>query len=205
MRKISDESRKKIELAVEQAEATTSGEIVPVILKQSDLYPAGHFRLALVIGVIFSLIYYYGFEFEDSLGLIWVQLPGMLLGYLLAYLPFVKRLVTTSSELQEESYQRAVQVFHEHQVSMTRDRTGIMIFISLLERRVLVMADAGINQSVAPDYWDQIVKRMVDQIKQGDEVGAMVEAIGECGKSLSSSFPRKPDDTNEVKDQLITD
>ncbi|MBT3235819.1 MAG: hypothetical protein HN353_07700 [Bdellovibrionales bacterium] len=205
MKRVDDSSRKKIEQAVAKAELQTSGEIVPVILKQSDLYPAAHFRLALVVGVIFSLIYYYRFDFDDPIALIWVQIPGMLLGYLVAFIPFFKRLLTTKSELQEESHQRAIQIFHEHQVSMTRDRTGIMIFISLLERRVLVLADAGINQQVAANYWDQLVATLVGRIKEGREIEGIIEAIEECGKALSNSFPRKDDDTNEISDQLVTD
>ncbi len=203
--KINENDLSRIATAVKVAEQNTSGEIVPVILKQSDLYPAAHFRLSLVVGITFAIGCYYGYEFEDPITLLWFQLPGMLIGYLLAYIPQIKRAFSTGQELSEESYQRAVQVFHEHNVSMTRDRTGIMIFITLLERKVYIMADAGINQQVADDYWDQMVATLVESIKNGRAVEGLEEAIKECGNSLSSAFPRQSDDQNEISDDLVTE
>ena len=110
---ITDKDKEIIKNAIKEVELTTSGEIVPVILKQSDFYPAAHFRLALIMGILFSIVCYYSYDFDDPIALIWIQIPGMLLGYLLAYIPFVKRIFTTSREMQEEVYQRSLEVFYE--------------------------------------------------------------------------------------------
>jgi len=190
---------------IKEVETKTSGEIVPVILSQSDFYPAAHFRLALIMGIVFSIICYYNYDFDDPIVLIWGQFPGMLLGYALAYIPFVKRLLTTATEMQEEVYQRALEVFYENKVSMTRDRTGIMIFISLLERKVEVLADCGINEKVDKNYWNELVQDLAMDISKGNRVEGLIKAIEKCGKSLADFFPIKEDDTNEISDQLITD
>jgi len=203
--KINEREKELIKEAIKKAESNTSGEIVPVILDQSDFYPAAHFRLSLLFGIIFALICYYTYDFDDPIILIWIQVPGMILGYLLAFIPFLKRQLISNAEMQEEVYQRALQVFYENKVSMTKDRTGIMIFISLLERRVEVLADCGINEKVEKDYWNNLVNWLIKKIKEGNKIEGLVSAIDTCGKSLMEFFPIKEDDTNEVSDELITE
>jgi putative membrane protein len=203
--KLSIEEKAFIKKSIKEAEETTSGEIVPVILSKSDFYPAAHFRFALIMSILFSFICYYTIDFDDPITLLWVQIPGMITGYLLAYIPFVKRLFSTKSELKEEVYQRALEVFHNHRVSMTKDRTGIMIYISLLEKKVEVLADCGINEKVDKDYWDKLVATLLIQISEKKLVKGLGNAITECGKSLEESFPIQSDDTNEISDDLITD
>jgi putative membrane protein len=203
--KITDQDKIMIKEAVEKAESRTSGEILPVILKQSDFYPAAHFRLAIVMGILFSIIAYNTYDFDDPITLLWVQLPGMITGYALAFIPFFKRLFTTKNEMNEESHQRAIEVYFENKVSMTKDRTGIMIFVSLLEHKVEVLADCGINSKVDKDYWNVLVADLASNIGLGNKTKGMIKAIETCGKSLEKEFPIRSDDTNEVSDNLIVE
>jgi putative membrane protein len=151
------------------------------------------------------MICYYTYDFDDPIALIWIQIPGILIGYLLAYIPTIKRLFITTKEIQEEVYQRSLEIFYENKVSMTRDRTGIMIFISLLERKVEVLADCGINEKVEKDYWNNLVQTLSIEISKGNMIDGVVHSIATCGNKLVESFPVKADDTNEVSDELITD
>lgn len=201
---ISQKDKDFLKETVKKAESKTSGEIVPVILDKSDFYPAAHFRLALIIGILFSFTCYYTFDFDDPIILIWIQIPGMIIGYLLAYIAPIKRLLTSQSEMDEETFQRALEVFYKNSVSMTKDRTGIMIYISLLERKAFILADCGINEKVASDYWDKLILKLISKIKDGHIVHGLSEAITECGKSLEASFPIQHDDTNEISNDLIT-
>ena len=203
--KITEADKSLISEAVKKAEAKTSGEILPVIVEKSDFYPAAHFRIALVMGILFSVVFYYNYDFEDPIFLLWIQFPGMIIGYALAFIPFFKRLLTTRAEMDEEVHQRAVGIYFENKVSMTRDRTGVMIFVSLLERRVEVLADCGINAKVGKNYWNEIVDALVSNIAQNKIIEGMVSAIGSCGQKLTAAFPIKSDDSNEILDELITE
>lgn len=203
--KISSSDKEFIKNTIRETELKTSGEIVPVVLSKSDFYPAAHFRISLFFAFLSSLVAYSLYDFDDPIVLIWIQIPGMILGYLLGYIPFLKRLASTESEMNEEVYQRAVEVFHTTNVSKTKDRTGIMIFVSLLERRVEVMADIGIDSVVSDDYWDKLVSELVVKIKSGKVIEGIAGAIEICGEDLIENFPIKADDQNEITDELITD
>ncbi len=203
--KIDEQDKKLIEEAVRKSELKTSGEIVPVILKKSDSYPAAHFRLALITGIIFALICYYSYDFDDPIILLWIQIPGVILGFILAYIPRLKRLFTLQSEIEEEVYQRAIQAFYENKVSITKDRTGIMIFISMLEKKVEILADCGINEKVGKEYWNDLVNALIKQIREGHEIEGIINTIHSCGNSLNKFFPIQEDDINEITNKLITD
>ena len=197
--------REKIKEAISEAEKSTSGEIVPIVLKQSDLYPAAHFRCAIFFAFIPPLILYYSFvDVPDPMYFIWGQIPGLILGYFLAYSPRVKRLFSTQNELAEEVHQRAVQAFFNNNLHTTRDRTGILIMASLLEHRVEILADSGINEKVPPRTWRKVLNPMVKKIKKGNLTEGLCEAINSCGSILTEHFPIKPDDKNELSNEVIT-
>jgi putative membrane protein len=199
---ISENEKALISEAIKKVELRTSGEVVPMIVKESDLYPAAHFRLSLVIGLLFSFLCYYGYDFQDPLVLIAVQIPGMLLGYFLAYIPFFKRAFSSKAEMAEEVHQRAIEAFYKSEVSMTKNRTGILIFVSMLEHKIEVLADCGISDEVSTDYWNELVSHLGQKIAQGKLAEGMVQAIENCGEILSTHFPRKENDINEIADKL---
>ncbi len=202
---ITDSDKEKIKAIIETAEAKTSGEFVPVILKSSDQYAAAHYRLALILSGFMATATYYFLDMTDPIILIWASLAGLLLGYLLCFIPTVKKVFITQDEIAEETYQRALQAYFELGITNTKRRTGVMIFLSLMERRVFILADAGINQVVGENYWDQQVSTLVNSIKQNDFITGMETVIGQIGEKLKENFPITDDDTNELTDQLITD
>ena len=85
----------------------------------------------------------------------------------------------------------------------TRDITGIMILITKLQRKIEVLADCGINEKVEKSYWDNLVQSLTSDIAKGNLVDGLVRAIETCGESLSSSFPLKENDSNEISNDLI--
>ena len=115
----------------------------------------------------------------------------------------MRRLVLSGEEMDREVRQRAVEAFVEHEVFATRERTGVLIFLSLFERRVVVLGDSGINARVKPGEWDGIVAGIVAGIKRGQPGQALVEAIGRCGELLQrEGVERRADDANELPDRL---
>ncbi|MCH2109570.1 MAG: hypothetical protein MK135_09580, partial [Polyangiaceae bacterium] len=85
-------------------------------------------------------------------------------------------------------------------VTETRDRSGILLFLSELEGRVVLLADKGIHDRVEEDEWSQDVDRLVDAIKKGKPGAGTIECVQRLGSLLASSFPPREDDENELAD-----
>jgi putative membrane protein len=200
----SEEEIKQIESAVSEAEGRTSGEIVPMVVDQSYDYP----RAEIIGGGFFSLatgiVLSWAFGGES----IWIFLPIFLLGYfpfklLIRNIPALKKGLISSAEIAEEVEEKALVSFVEQGLHHTRDATGILILISLFEKRVHVLADRGINKVVPPHTWEEIVTTVTDGIHNGRTCEALVDAIRRCGDLLEESFPVKKDDTDELPNLIL--
>ena len=126
----------------------------------------------------------------------------MAIVYLLANIPFIDRLIVPKSVMRQKVNQRAERHFLESGVYDTKDRTGILIFISYLERRVELLADKGISEKIPQEKWDAIVGHIIDGIKSNQLVKHLSGSIRECGNLLAEQFPIQPDDENELKDDI---
>lgn len=198
------EEQENIELAVKQAESRTSGEIVPMVVDNSYDYPRaeliGAGTLALATGLLISWL----FGGES----IWWFVPAYILSFLIFYLliknvEWLKRKLIHPDELSAEVKEKAVLSFVEQGLHETRDRTGILILISLFEHRVQVLADSGINAKVPPHTWDEIVAVIIDGLKNRNAAAAVCQAVERCGELLEEHFPRKTDDTDELPNLII--
>lgn len=143
--------RDRISSAVREAEKQTTGEIVPMIVAQSDDYPGARWRLAIVTALLFGFLAYFFLYDFDPVWILWAQIPGLYLGYWLGSFGAVLRPFLLSSKIDEEVHQRAVQAFFSRDLHATQDRTGILVMASLLEHRVEILADTGINAKVSKD------------------------------------------------------
>ena len=63
-------------------------------------------------------------------------------------IPTLRRFLVSPDEMDHQVRRRALQAFVEHEVFATRERTGVLLILSLFERRVVVLGDAGINAKV---------------------------------------------------------
>jgi putative membrane protein len=208
-----DEAR--IRDAVGRAEERTAGEIVPVVVPRSDDYEmavwrgAGAAVLLVLLGVLLTLRFY------DGWGLGWLFAPwGVALsvltagtaGALLARFVYpLQRLLAGGDHLDETVHGRAMQAFVEEEVFDTRDRTGILLFVSLREHRIEVLGDAGINRQVDPDDWVEMVARIQRGIQNDNLTEGLVEAIEMCGQLLErKGVDLRADDENELSDTVRT-
>ncbi len=205
----------RISEAVGQAETQTAGEIVPVIVAQSDTYDASIWRGAsacavLALGLVLLFVQFYqgwGFGWVyTSWGVVLIALAAGSLGAgAVALVPALQRWLAGPDRLNRTVHHRAMRAFVEEEVFDTRDRTGILLFVSLLEHRIEVLGDTGINQKVEPDDWVQVVERIRAGIKNENLTEGLVEAIGMCGNLLErSGVEIRPDDTNELTNRVRT-
>lgn len=208
----SDSAQARIREAVKEAEGRTSGEIVPYVVGASDTYAAALWLSALLGALLAPLVALLAYERLEIWGLpwaVWMTTPvlaGAALGYLgaAAVGPW-RRLLIGEETLERRTRRRAAVAFLEEEVFKTRDRTGVLIFLSLFEHRVVVMGDEGINRVVDEAAWRRMVDGIVAGIRAGRPAEALVEAIRECGELLERhQLAIRPDDTDELSDELRT-
>ena len=219
-RLFSREEEEKVRAAVNAAEGQTSGEIVPYVVAASDTYEGALWKSAalgaltapLAWGILEWKLDLWGGSFGSLLGnaagavLRWAvpALAGAALAYGAALgLPALRRWLIPAEVMERRARRRAAVAFLEEEIFRTDERTGILIFLSLFERRVVVMGDEGINRRVAPEEWQGIVDGIVTGIRQERSVEALVAAIGECGGLLQRrGVEIGPEDENELSDEL---
>ena len=199
----SETEREAISQAIEKAESKTSGEIVPVILNASDHYPGARWRVATSVALLLGLITMLAVPDLSGLYLLVALCLYVFLGHLLATQAQVLRLALSQSEIDEEVQQKAYESFMQLNLHRTKDRTGILIFVSMLEHRIMVIADSGINDEAPENYWQDVVAVLSARIRSGDLANGLCEAITLCGELLAEKFPISEDDQNELKNTVI--
>jgi putative membrane protein len=212
---LSSEEKKRIGDAVLAAEVNTGGEIVTAIIPESDDYAFRELLFAIAAGIItFIVLALLIAPFNRLLDrLFWIESAALLplsmgavslaigtISYVLFQIPAMDRLVVGRQAMADAVRNRALRHFVESAAYDTVDRTGVLLFISILERRVELIADKGINAKVAPDTWDRIVSSLVRGIGENQTAEAIVTAVKEIGMILAEQVPPRPDDKNELSD-----
>ena len=202
----------RIRQAVETAEGQTAGEIVPYAVVASDDYAEtawkGATLAALAAALAAAVLHGLG-GFWGVGGYLWLGLPtvlGAAVGYLAgAQIPWLKRVLVESEVVERRVERRAALAFIEEEVFFTRERTGILIFVSVFERQVLILGDSGINAKVQPEEWGEIVAGIAAGIAAGKPADALVDGIRKCGELLERrGVEIRPDDIDELTDELRT-
>lgn len=197
-----------IEAAVREAEARSAGEIVPYAVERSDRYARVFWTAstlgALAGGMVAALVRWAWDLWAGPVAL-WIALPpatGAALGWLATLAsPALRRLLLPPDAMAERVRQRAFQAFVEEGVFRTQDRSGILIFVSLFERRVVVHADRGLDGLVTPAEWEEVVSAIAASMRHGRPGPALADGIRRCA-GLASRLPPRPDDRDELPGQL---
>ena len=203
MIEITQADREKVSQAVLEAEKHTTGEIVPMIVTQSDDYAGARWRLAVAGALLAGFLAYFFLADYDPMWTLYAQIPGLYIGYALGNIGAILRPFMLSDKIDDEVNQRALQAFYEHNLHQTNDHTAILIMVSLLERRVEILADAGINSKVPKHTWEGIVNDMIACIRTNDLSEGICIAVRECGEILAKDFPGQHDNPDEVSNKLI--
>jgi putative membrane protein len=219
---LSEAERDKISAAVTAAEARTAGEIVTVVADRSDGY--SDIALAWSVLVAFVALAVYALMPDFYLGLIdrvaggwnheWsrrgvlgLAATGAALKFfgtwLLLLWPPLRFWLIPGPIKTHRVRARAVDLFKVGAERRTTGRTGILIYLSLRERRAEIVADEAIVGKVSPETWGDAMAAMLAHIKDGRLADGMCAAVEKVGAVLAEHFPRAEDDVNELPDRLI--
>ncbi len=212
---LTEEEKKEVESCVKEVEKNTSGEIVPMIVSASYHYPMSNMIGALIFSLLISIGVTLVFSIRKSWGGatvldLWLFPAVFAVSFLLFHevvkrILWLKRIFITKAEIDEEVEEAALTSFYRNGLNNTRDRTGILIFISVFERRTFVLADEGINAKVDTGIWQEIVDTVVQSIRQRRQAEGICRAVRRCGDLIRNAFPIKADDTDELDNLIVED
>jgi putative membrane protein len=207
---LSKAEQERVNAAVAAAEKKTAGEIVCMVVSSSYHYAMADVLGATTIALPLALLatHFLG-------GWLWIGTQNMwlflglfaiffaLFHWVVEHWPALKRRFISRREIDEEVEEAAVTAFFKQGLFRTRDANGVLLFISVFEHKVWLLADKGIHEKVSQAEWDQLVGRIIRDIRQGQRADGILSAVAEIGGLLQSHFPIKPDDTNELKNLII--
>jgi putative membrane protein len=228
MKQLSPSDLSAIEAAVRAAEARTTGEIYCVVTEESSHY--GETAIAWAAGVALlgpALLLLGGVAItipdpfaswsasdvglaiasavrRALIGAIVVQ--GLLFAAtaLIVSIPPVRLLLTPRSLKRLRVQRRAAEQFTAKNLHLTRERTGVLLYVSLGERMAELIADEGIADHVDAHVWDKAMAALADGLKRGDVEAGFAAAIGLCGDVLAEKFPAHPgDNPDELPDAVV--
>lgn len=220
--RLSEDDHARVSTAIAAAEASSDGEIVAVVTDLSDPYHdvALHWAVLALIAVLAwaaacptCLGWWYerlsgGWATETSVRelltllmiLAVVKFTAVLL--ILKYMP-LRLALTPGSTKTRRVRRRAISIFKAGAERRTVGRTGILIYLSMGERRAEIVADDAIVNVTTPETWGEAMAALLVEVKAGRMADGMIAAIEQVGVVLAEHFPRSSTDTNEIPDKLI--
>ena len=220
--RLSEDDHRKVSAAIAAAEASSDGEIVAVATALSDPYHdvALHWAVLVLFAVLAwaaicpSCLNWWldlvlgGWRPEPTLrGLLTFLLVLALLKFtavllILKYMP-LRLLLTPPATKTRRVRRRAVAMFKEGAERRTIGRTGILIYLSMAERRAEIVADEAIVKVTTPETWGEAMAALLVEVKAGRPGDGIVAAVERVGTVLAEHFPKSSEDTNEIPDKLI--
>ena len=199
------EAQARVARAVRDAEARSAGQIVPVVVERSARYPETRWIAAVLLAALATAGAEAGRAGIGAAVLPFLQVAAGAIGWLLAGLEPMERLLAGRREMDEATRDRALRAFHEHGLNRTEKGTGVLVFASLLERRAHVIGDHGIHAKMGEAEWQRALDGLVQGMAQGDPARGFCDAIALVGARLAEHFPRADAPAgNELPDALRT-
>jgi putative membrane protein len=201
---LGESEQRELEDELEQAESRTTGEIIIVVLERSDRHPAAHWVagvMTLLLGTAASAPW---MPWDQPVLFFALQLAWGCIGALAALLiPGFRRHFVTEERASETAEEQAFQEFYRYRLHRTKEQTGVLIFVSLFERRVIVLGDEGIDAVLDASHWEETDAAVLEGILGGDLKGGLHKAIERCTDVLARHFPAEGENPNEVPNHVI--
>ncbi|MGE5562781.1 MAG: TPM domain-containing protein [Bacillota bacterium] len=222
MLRLSEADHEKVSVAIAAAEMKSSGEIVAVATPASDAYHdvALHWALVPLFAVLAwaawrptALAWWYNFLFGGwhpdptlsellTLLMVLAALKFTVALLILKWMP-LRLALTPAATKHRRVRRRAIGIFEAAAAGRTTGKTGILIYLSLAERRAEIIADEAIVAVTDEHTWGEAMTALIEHVRAGRPGDGIVAAVERVGVVLSEHFPRSAEDRNEIPDKLI--
>ena len=104
-----------------------------------------------------------------------------------------------------EVLDRAAYVFEKLEMHKTEQRNGVLFYLAVQDKKFAILGDAGINQKVPDNFWEEIKSEVIANFKKGDFAEGLSSGIVKAGEQLKAHFPYQEDDVNELENEISFD
>ena len=197
-----EDGRLKVREAIAGAEEKTTAEIVCALATESGRYDRGESLAGLFVGLVAVLLAHAARLYLQPEGS-WGELPaldplwqvlivlgGFIAGTLLAgFFPRLRGLFVLDREEEEEVARSAAFVFATAGMTTTAGRTGLLVYISLRERRLVILADETVLGAVGAEGLEGLKDNAAELLTEGKFTDAFVKVVEDAGAKLAESLP----------------
>lgn len=199
---IAETDKARVTAAIRAAEQRTAGEIFCVIARQSSDYRLVPIALAAAVALLVPLPLLALTDWSAPVVYLLQIIAFLLVAMALSHARIRFRMVPRQTR-HDRAHAEAMRQFFAQGIDKTEHRTGVLIFASAAERYVEVVADAGINDKVSANVWDEAVQALVSAVKDGRPADGFIAAIERCGAVLAEHFPPGALKRDELPDKLV--
>lgn len=201
---LDDAARAAFARAIESIEGASAAEVVVAVRRRSAPYLHANVVVGVAVAAAGLAAMLFGaHEFSLTSILVDPFVVGGAAGALVELLPGVKRVLSPRGMRHREVLRAARATFVERGVHRTRDRSGVLVYISWLEREVVLVPDSGIERALAGDAGADATRTLTAAMVDGG--AAVARELGRLGPGLATGMPRLPDDANELPDEVDSD
>lgn len=190
---LKSEDVQKISELVQNIEGKTRAEIVPMIVLRSSAI--GHVPLMLTLLLILIFLplefYYFQWSFNERTHL-WLSLSAVLafgFSLLLSRCLWIQRVLTANADEAMQVWHRAELEFYRQKISTTQSRAGVLLFVSVMERKAVLLTDELVHKKLSNEVWSPILKEFSADLRKSQWILGFSKALERCGELLSEKFP----------------
>jgi putative membrane protein len=197
------DTQSAVRKAVADAEALTSAELVVAVRRVSGRYREADYLCGFVVALCsLAALLYLPQPFP-----LWVFVPNVVVGFVIGALvasrsAAIRRLLTPRASLDDNVRRAARALFHHARYSRLPARNAVLIYVALLERRVDIIADLGIDTDALEPDWSMTCRALDEALGRRPDVQRFLMALRRLGPLLGRAYPRQVDDVNELADEV---
>ncbi|MBP7867750.1 MAG: hypothetical protein KA419_17610 [Acidobacteria bacterium] len=197
------QARKMTMEAIRAVEARTSAEIVVTVRRLSGYYRSADYLFGFILALVtLAVLIFHPQPFAEAFWPLEVTAAFILGAFFCAFCPLLRRLLVPGRVKAENVLKSARSAFFEYGVFRTRDDAGVLVYVSLFERRVEVVCDKGVDASRLGPGWETLVHDLQGSLRGRGNLRQFLNGIRAMGPILTGLLPRRSDDVNELPDEV---
>jgi putative membrane protein len=200
---LNDESRTALSEAVRAVESCSSAELVVAVRPRSGSYLHADLISGILVGLaVLAVLLYSRWEFALIWFLIDPAVAGALAGLVASRSDILRRALTRRTMRRQRVETAARSTFVERRIHGTSGRTGILLYISVLEREAVVVVDVGVEALAATDAWRKAVGEIEDAVRRGADGAVVAKRLHGLAEILSPALVRSAADVDELANEV---